>query len=116
MVHFLVAQGYPWLTRRIPSIATSEQTRLHLAYTIGTSVLTRILERATAQGFQVVQVRVDRSDEKAPQDTELRHDEAGTAFVHMDVEGTGSVHQLVAELSEFEGVLSVSSVKGELAE
>ncbi|WP_327293707.1 MULTISPECIES: MgtC/SapB family protein [unclassified Streptomyces] len=115
-VHFLVVHGYSWVTRRIPSIATAEQTRLHLAYTIGTSVLTRILERATTKGFQVVQVRVDRADGKAPEDTELRHDEAGTAFVHMDIEGTGSVHQLVAELSEFEGVLSVSSVKGELAD
>ncbi|WP_328535442.1 MgtC/SapB family protein [Streptomyces sp. NBC_00344] len=116
LVHFVVAQGYPWATRRIPAFATSEQTRLHLAYRIGTSVLTRILEHTTAQGFQVVQVRVDHPAGTSPRETEAGHDEAGTVFVQLDVEGTGSVHQLVAELSEFDDVLSISSIKDELAD
>ncbi|MEV6793409.1 MgtC/SapB family protein [Streptomyces sp. NPDC051320] len=121
LVHFVVAQGYPWVTRRIPAIATAEQTRLHLAYRIGTSVLTRILEHTTTEGFQVLQVRVDRPDGKSPPDSAHRSDEddtvaAGTVFVQLDIEGTADVHRLVAELSEFDDVLSVSSLKGELAD
>jgi putative Mg2+ transporter-C (MgtC) family protein len=111
-VHFLVVQGYPRATRRIPALSTPEVSRLHLAYRIGTGVLTRVLEFTAARGFQVVQVRVDRAapppdDDGAPP----RTGEAGTALVYVDVEGSGSVAGLVAELSEFEELLSVSSLR-----
>jgi putative Mg2+ transporter-C (MgtC) family protein len=116
LVHFLVVQGYPRVTRRIPLLATPEQTRLHLAYRIGTGVLTRVLEYTTAQGFQVVQVRVDRAAPRPEDEVSLRRSEAGTALVYVDIEGSGSVPRLVAELSELEELLSVSSLKEETAE
>lgn len=118
LAHFLVVQGYPLVTRRIPVLATPEQARLHLAYLIGTGVLTRVLEYTAAQGFQVVQVRVDRAARRpgGEGDGAEDHPEAGTALVYVDIAGTGSVHRLVAELSEFEELLSVSSIKDETAE
>ncbi|MFF7154147.1 MgtC/SapB family protein [Streptomyces sp. NPDC008139] len=112
LAHFLVVQGYPWLTRRVPALATPERTRIHLAYRIGTGVLTRVLEYTATQGFRVVQVRVDRAAQH-PDDENWHPTEGGTALVAVDVEGTGSPEHLVAGLSEFEELLSVSSVADE---
>jgi putative Mg2+ transporter-C (MgtC) family protein len=62
----------------------------------------------------VVQVRVDRAAPPPGEDGEPpRNVEAGTALVYVDVEGSGSVAELVAELSEFEELLSVSSLRGD---
>ncbi|KIF73104.1 magnesium transporter MgtC [Streptomyces sp. 150FB] len=116
LVHFIVVQGYPRITGRVPALATPEHTRLHLAYRIGTGVLTRVLEFTTGKGFQVVQVRVDRAAVHPDEIGEEPSPEAGTALVYVDIEGTGSVHQLVAELSEFEELLSVSSIRDEETE
>ncbi|SFE75863.1 putative Mg2+ transporter-C (MgtC) family protein [Actinacidiphila alni] len=113
--HFLVVQGYPWLTRRVAFLATPERTRLHLAYRIGTGVLTRVLEHAAAQGFRVVQVRVDRAA-RHPDDEDAPAPEAGTALVAVDVEGTTDPARLVAELADFPELLSVSSVADESAD
>ena len=113
LVHFLVVQGYPRITRRIPALATPEQSRLHLAYRIGTGVLTRVLEYTTNRGFQVVQVRVDRAAPRPVEGGEPLPAEAGTALVYVDIEGAGSIPQLVAGLSEFEELLSISSIRGE---
>jgi putative Mg2+ transporter-C (MgtC) family protein len=116
LVHFIVVQGYPRITRRVPALATPERTRLHLAYRIGTGVLTRVLEFTTGKGFQVVQVRVDRAAVHPEETRDEPSPEAGTALVYVDIEGTGSVHRLVAELSEFEELLSVSSIRDEQTE
>ncbi|MEU6848532.1 MgtC/SapB family protein [Actinacidiphila alni] len=113
--HFLVVQGYPWLTRRVPFLTTPERTRLHLAYRIGTGVLTRVLEHTAAQGFRVVQVRVDRAA-RHPDDEDAPAPEAGTALVAVDIEGTTDPARLVAELADFPELLSVSSVADESAD
>jgi putative Mg2+ transporter-C (MgtC) family protein len=106
-MHFLVVRGYPWLTRRIPALATAERSRLQLAYRIGSSVLTRVLELCTSRGFHVVEVRADRPDR------ESGAEQRGTMAVELEIEGTGSVHELVAALVEFDDVLDVVSLEPE---
>ncbi|MGW2262164.1 MgtC/SapB family protein [Streptomyces sp. NPDC001780] len=118
LVHFLVIQGYPWLTRRIPAFNSAEQTRLILTYRMGTGVMTRLLEYVTGKGFQVVRIRVDRAagDPDEEQRPAVDPADARTATVYVDIEGTGSVPRLVAEIADFGEVFSVSSLRSEGAE
>lgn len=103
--HFLVVRGYPWVTRRVPSLAGGRRTGLHLAYRVGSSVLTRVLEECTSRGLRVVELRTDRTQwESGP-------DRPGTMAVRMELEGTADVPELVAALVEFDGVLDAASVE-----
>ncbi|MEV1024288.1 MgtC/SapB family protein [Streptomyces sp. NPDC050264] len=103
--HFLVVRGYPWLTRRVPALATERRSGLHLAYRVGSSVLTGVLEECTSRGFRVVELRTDRTEwEQGP-------DRPGTMAVHMEIEGAADVPELVAVLAERDGVLDVASME-----
>ncbi|MFJ8793766.1 MgtC/SapB family protein [Streptomyces sp. NPDC102462] len=103
--HFLIVRGYPVLTRRVPAVSTPEQTDLQLSYLPGRGVLARILERCTAEGFRVLNVRVDRAPwQEGADETRLG---AGSTEVHLSIEGTGSVHRLLADLTELDGVLNL---------
>ncbi|MYW69970.1 MgtC/SapB family protein [Streptomyces sp. SID8379] len=103
--HFLVVRGYPWVSRRIPALATERRTGLHLAYVVGSSVLTRVLEECTSRGFRVLEVRTDRTDWDAASGRR------GTIAVRMEIEGAAEVPQLVAVLAELDGVLDVASLE-----
>ncbi|MFJ9037138.1 MgtC/SapB family protein [Streptomyces sp. NPDC102406] len=103
--HFLVVRGYPYLTRRVPALATERRTGLHLAYRVGSSVLTRVLEECTSRGFRVVELRTDRTEwEQAPE-------RPGRMAVRMEIEGPTGVPDLVAVLAELDGVLDVASIE-----
>ncbi|MBO1330569.1 MgtC/SapB family protein [Streptomyces sp. VRA16 Mangrove soil] len=103
--HFLVVRGYPWLSRHIPALATERRTGLHLAYVVGGSVLTRVLEECTSRGFRVLELRTDRTDwEQGP-------GRRGAMAVRMEIEGAAEVPELVAVLAEFDGVLDVASLQ-----
>ncbi|MEV3855904.1 MgtC/SapB family protein [Streptomyces sp. NPDC050095] len=105
--HFLVARGYPWLTRRVPLLATERRSELHLAYRVGGSVLTRVLEECTGRDFRVVEVRADRGEWP-----EIPERPAAIA-VRMQIEGSADVPELVAVLAEFDGVLDVGTPEAE---
>ncbi len=105
--HFLVVRGYPLVTRRIPAVHTPEQGQLALLYRVGRGTLSRVLEHCTSDGFRVVDARVDRAPWKEAAEEAPR--EAGTAEVQLTIEGRGSLPELVARLSELDGVLSVWS-------
>ncbi len=107
VTHFLVVRGYPLVTRFVPSISTAAQARLQLVYEIGGGVLPRLLERCTSAGFRVLDVRVDRAPWIEPEEGDTHP--PGVSDVELTIQGTGNVHQLVAELSELEGVRSVWS-------
>ncbi|WP_239092105.1 MgtC/SapB family protein [Streptomyces sp. SID14478] len=102
--HFLVVRGYPWLTQRVPALAGERRSGLHLAYRVGSSVLTRVLEECTSRGFRVVEVRADRAE------WEQRPERPGTLAVRLELEGGADVPALVAVLSELHGVLDVASL------
>jgi putative Mg2+ transporter-C (MgtC) family protein len=103
--HFLVVRGYPYLTRRVPALATERRSGLHLAYRVGSSVLTRVLEECTSRGFRVVELHTDRTErDQGP-------DRPGTMAVRMEIEGAAGVPELVAVLAELDGVLDVTSLE-----
>ncbi|MET8472618.1 MgtC/SapB family protein [Streptomyces sp. NPDC006422] len=102
--HFLVVRGYPWLTRRVPALATERRTGLHLAYRVGSSVLTRVLEECTSRGFRVVELRNDSADWDAGRGR------SATMAVRMEIEGAADVPELVGVLAELDGVLDVASL------
>ncbi|WP_420037398.1 MgtC/SapB family protein [Streptomyces sp. cg28] len=104
--HFLVVRGYPWVSRRIPALATERRTGLHLAYEVGGSVLTRVLEECTGRGFRVLEVRTDRTDWDGG-----ASGRRGTIAVRMEIEGAAEVPGLVAVLAELDGVLDVASLE-----
>lgn len=107
--HFLVVRGYPLITRRFPAVSTPEHADLALSYRSGVGVLPRLLERCTAAGFRVVDVRVDRAPWREGEDAEGTDTSPGTTQVQLSIEGTGDIQNLVVELAEQDGVLSVSS-------
>ncbi|MEV5989072.1 MgtC/SapB family protein [Streptomyces sp. NPDC052051] len=109
--HFLIVRGYPLITRRFPAISTPEQTDLQLSYLPGYGALPRILERCTAVGFRVLNVRIDRAPwQEGTEETGLG---TGATEVHLFIEGTGNVHHLLAELAELDGVLRLGGPEGE---
>jgi putative Mg2+ transporter-C (MgtC) family protein len=103
--HFLVVRGYPLLTRGFSAVSTAAQAQLQLVYQAGQGVLPVALERCTRTGFVILDARVERSPRE---DDETRRPTAlGTSEVQLTIQGTGAVYQLVAELAELDGVLSV---------
>ncbi|MFJ6070957.1 MgtC/SapB family protein [Streptomyces sp. NPDC093065] len=102
--YLLIVRGYPVLVRRIPAISTPEETELHLSYSPGHGVLPHALERCTAQGFRVLNVRVDRGPRDGGGEAALG---TGSTEVHLSIEGTGDVYRLLAELSELDGVVGL---------
>jgi putative Mg2+ transporter-C (MgtC) family protein len=118
-VHVLVVRGYPWLTRWLPALSSVEQAGLTLSYRSGGGVLSRVLKECTDMGFRVVQVSVERPARPArKKDAGEEGDEleAGARAVWLEVEGSGSVYALVASLSEFDGVLDVTSDRADAGE
>ena len=104
-LHFLVVRGYPYLVGRFSKGPSSAQPTIRLTYRTGTSLLPRLLEQSTLQGFRIVQVRV----EKGPHDGEdTGSADATTAHVLLRLDGREDrVQRLTSELFRTEGVLSV---------
>ncbi|MGA5323319.1 MgtC/SapB family protein [Streptomyces seoulensis] len=108
--YLLIVRGYPLLTRGIPAISTVEETDLRLSYLPRRGVLPRVLERCTAEGFLVVNVRIDRSERDAGGEAGPA---TGNTMVDLSIEGTGDVYRLMAELAELDGVVSLSGPETE---
>ncbi|MFI9392672.1 MgtC/SapB family protein [Streptomyces bauhiniae] len=103
--YLLIVRGYPVLTRRIPAISTVAETDLRLSYLPARGVLSRVLERCTAAGFLVVNVRIDRTQRDDGGEAGLA---TGNTQVDLSIEGTGDVYRLMAELAELDGVVGLS--------
>jgi putative Mg2+ transporter-C (MgtC) family protein len=116
-VHFLVARGYPLLTRRLSGALAAERVEVRIGYAVGGGLLARVLELCTGSGFRVLDVHVERAPWKGSlTGRRTRREEAGeaggTAEVLLSLEGSGDVTRLVAALSELEGMLSVGAEGG----
>ncbi|OON78040.1 MgtC/SapB family protein [Streptomyces tsukubensis] len=114
LVHFLVVRGYPWVTRRIPALASVGQADVRLTYRAGEGVLPRVLEHCTDKGFRVLQVHVDSRERVArsgwgaegADDADVRD---ATRTVRLEIDGPGNANDLVGALAEFDGVLDVAA-------
>lgn len=118
-VHFLVVYGLTGLTRRLrlDRFRPAGRARIRLVYRDGRGALRRALMECTQREFVVTEVNVER--EYLPDDTDRGRDERrdrreddrrrpGNAAVTLVVEGTGSVAELTASLSELPDIVGVT--------
>ncbi|MFI6345481.1 MgtC/SapB family protein [Streptomyces sp. NPDC050560] len=98
LVHFLIVRGFPLMFARLPRHAATDTVQLRLSYLPSRGLLGRALELCTGRGFRVVDVQVESrpDDPRRPVDVVLR------------LEGSAPGYELVAELTDWEGVGSVS--------
>jgi len=117
-VHFLVARGYPLVTRHMPAILSAEQRELQLSYRVGGGLLPRVLELCTAAGFRVLRVRVNRAPwkgrDRLTRSVRAEEEETGpggtdVVEVLITLEGRGDVLRLVGQITELRGVLSADA-------
>ena len=118
-MHFLVVYGLSGLSGLLPldRFGPVGRARIRLVYRDGRGVLRRALMECTRRGFVVSEVNVER--EYLPDDSDRGRDERrdrheedwrrpGIAVVTLVLEGTGSVPDLVASLSEMPDVVGVT--------
>lgn len=119
-VHFLVVYGLSSLSHRLPlrRFRPAGMARMRLVYRDGRGVLRQVLMECTQRGFVILEVNVDR--DYLPDDSDRGRDERrdrrepadrrrrGNAVVSLVLEGTGSVPDLTAHLSELEDVVGVT--------
>ncbi len=103
---FLVVRGFPVVTRRLAVASATERVELSLSYRTRRGVLGRVLELCTRSGFQVTDVRIhaESGEREGPDKGKGKAKEAG---VVLSLEGRGSAHPLVEELTDWEGILDV---------
>lgn len=106
-VYFLVAVGFPQITRRLP-VSSTAVSMLRIRYPDGRGILRQLLAVATARGFTIEEVSTESLGRRTGAD---RGDEStvGSAMVELalHVHGRGSVNDLAVALSEVEGVEAV---------
>lgn len=113
--HFTVVYGYTALARRLPGPRVSRR-RLVLTFQEGSRALRDTLIMATARGLRVEEVSVDKTELPETGSAKGRESDAqeaepvGRVSVFLDLVGPGSIHDLVASLTEHEDILSVSTV------
>lgn len=120
--HFLVAQGYPRLTRHF-GLSRFTSSTLQVRYVDGRGLLRTILASTTASGFSVTSIETRRGREPTNLDSNgavgpsPTHDHGDTVDVALQILGSPAVHRLASALSEIEGVLSVTMARsGEISE
>lgn len=103
-IYFVVAIGFPQLTRRLPRSSTAVST-LRVRYPDGRGILRQLLQFATARGFVIDEVSTEVVEHEK---TVPGGPEGGrTVEVVLQVHGRGSVDELAVSLSEMEGVQAV---------
>lgn len=94
--HFLVIFGFTPLAARLP-VSKYAPSRLRVRYLDGRGALRRVLAVCTDRSFVIGDVSIQGETEP------------GTVSVDLSVQGTGSLSELAADLSDIDGVLAVAS-------
>jgi len=102
VIYFVVAVGFPQLSRRLPSSATAVSV-LRVRYPDGKGILRNVLQVATARGFAINRVSAETDPGPVPGSGGDRR----MVEVVLHVHGRGSVSELAAALSELEEVDAV---------
>ncbi|HEX4490516.1 MAG TPA: MgtC/SapB family protein [Acidimicrobiia bacterium] len=95
--HFIVTVGFAEVIKRSPRLPFSP-TKIDIVYTDRHGVLRDVLRVLTDGGWSVSDIDLDRAQ-----------GEDGTVAVTLTVTGKAAVSDITSELSDLEGVLSVSS-------
>jgi putative Mg2+ transporter-C (MgtC) family protein len=110
-IYFIVALGFPLLSRRLPRSATAIST-IRVRYPDGRGILRDILKLITARGFAVDELSTTRAashwrlHEDQPGDTTEDHP---VVEMTLQVHGRGLVNDLAAALTEIRGVQAVAA-------
>jgi putative Mg2+ transporter-C (MgtC) family protein len=109
VLHFVVVRGYPFLVGRLSRGPATSQPTIRLTYLTGMTLLPRLMEECTTQGFRIVQVTVDRVPQERPgREAAAESAEARTARVVLRLAGREDrTQRLVSALSHTDGVLTV---------
>jgi putative Mg2+ transporter-C (MgtC) family protein len=108
-LHFVIVRGYPFLAGRLTRGPSTSQPTIRLTYRTGMTLLPRLMEECTTQGFRITQVTVDQMpQERIGRETAAETTEAGTARVVLRLAGREDrTQRLVSALSHTDGVLTV---------
>ncbi len=120
-IHFVVVYAYTPLARRLPR-SRFAVSQLQLLYQDRRGVLRQALAECTGRGFIITSLAVQRDPETRAlepgrddqRDQPPAPAEHGVA-VMMNVQGTGSITDLVSWLSDLEGVLRVAGGADEVS-
>jgi putative Mg2+ transporter-C (MgtC) family protein len=108
-IYFVVALGFPEITRRLPRSSTAI-SMIRVRYPDGRGILRQLLQVATARGFAIDQLSTESLGHRHPTPSEpARAGDDGVPMVEveMHVHGRASVNDLAVALSELEGVHAV---------
>jgi len=96
--YFIVAIGFPVITRRLPRSTTATSV-VRVRYPDGKGILRQILQAATGRGFAIEEISTESAD----------HGQSGEPQVEvtLHVHGKGLVNELAVAISELEGVSAV---------
>lgn len=97
-VYLLVVLGFPLLVRYLPHPSETEAV-IRVRYPDGHGVLRHILQLVTSRGFTLGAVSTETVDQRHP-DWVAEGAPSAAVEVTMRVRGNGSVHELVAALSD----------------
>jgi putative Mg2+ transporter-C (MgtC) family protein len=96
--YFIVAIGFPVVTRRLPRSITATSV-VRVRYPDGKGILRQILQTATGRGFAIEEISTETADHGAPGEPQVE--------VTLHVHGRGLVNELAVAISELEGVSAV---------
>lgn len=101
--HFAAVFGFPPIARRLPRSRWSP-TPLRISYEDGRGLLRAILLACTEHGFSIGQVSIDKGSDAATSLDGMAHT---IVTVVLSITGSGLVAELVAALSDIDGVKAV---------
>ncbi len=120
--HFIIMLGFPRLVRSLPKERRTA-TRLRIAYEDGRGLLRSILVACTERHFAVDQVEVERDslsidpeeslDIADREGTEVADRRTGIVALNLRVKGKRPVGQLIACLTDIDGVRAVRSLQAD---
>jgi putative Mg2+ transporter-C (MgtC) family protein len=102
-IYFLVAMGFPEITRRLPRSSTAISV-LRVRYPDGRGVLRQLLQVATARGFAIDEVSTEALGHHRDADDTASDRHVTMVEVTMHVHGRASVNELAASFSELDDV------------
>ncbi len=107
-IYLIVATLFPMLARHLPH-SSIETSVIRVRYPDGRGLLREVLELASARGFTLSEISTGSTGYQRQSDSTVERANAETPMVNVQfqVRGRALINELVAEISELEGVDAV---------
>lgn len=108
VIYFIVAVTFPVLTNRLPHASTVISV-IRVRYPEGQGILRDVLQLATTRGFTLSEISTESDGYRLPQhlNKDSSNEEIAMVSVTLQVRGRALVNDLVAALTELQGVDAV---------